>query len=131
MRGPNAERRPTENATGPLISSECEAIFRAGFGAWGIDPVPARRVAGRSITFDRPRAARYGKGFTITVTSAKKPYRKLGRGASTRRGVTVRLPAAVARRAKRRGMRLRAVVQDPYASAPLIRMAWQFRVRRG
>jgi len=60
------------------------------------------------------------------VTTRGEPFTEVGRGVSTRRGVKVRLRARLARRARRKGLALRAEVWERENTA--LQMVWRLRV---
>jgi hypothetical protein len=126
VRGEDAPREPSENDPGVAVAANCESIRLSGGYRFGLDPVPGP-VSGRLLTFDRLPAQGWREFFSVVVTPAEPPYRHLGKGTSTREGVTVELPADVARRARRRGMALRAELWEDGAK---LRMIWRFRVPR-
>ncbi len=115
---------------GPRLAASCEHVAWDLDGGWGIEPVPARPAARRTLFFERPAAAAHRRTIRLAVTDARKPYRELGRGVSTRRGVSVRVPRRIARRVRRKGMNLRAEVWDKRHARPgdRLRIIWRFRV---
>lgn len=126
--GPDSPRRPRENDPGASVAPDCEAISRPG--GWGIDPVPNKPVsASRRLTFDKPRGFIARDRFTLTVTSASRPYRALATGTSRSDGITVRLPRSVARKARRDGMTFRAEVHEALYATPRLQLVWRFRVK--
>lgn len=122
---PRATRRIRPHHKGPRIAPSCEAIVRSS-GSWGIDPVPgAPRPGRRTLFFGRPEGVAWSRRYEVIVTTRHRPFTKLGRGDSTRRGVKVRIPARLARRARREGLRLRAEVRNDQG---WLQMIWRFRV---
>ena len=132
--GADAPRPVDEQDPGPLVSPTCEVISRDGDRRWGIDPVPDDAPAGRTLVFPRPEGSRYSRAMELTVTTSRELFTKLGSGVSTRRGIEIRLPADIARRIRRKGMDLRAVVRDMGRfgpDKPVLRNIWRFRVAPG
>jgi hypothetical protein len=129
FRGADSPRQPIDADPGAVIAASCEAVVNGAGASWGLDPVPDDPVSGRSLSFSRPRGFRYRKVFFLVVTRADRPFTELGKGGSRLHGVRVRLPERVARRARQRGMALRAELWDASGGAPRLRMIWRFRVK--
>jgi len=108
-----------EGLRGPWISGTCEAI------AFGIDPVPNAPVSGRTIKFGVAAGGRPDEDFYLALSGVGEPFAELGRGQSTPNGITVRLPAEVAERARRDGFQFRADLNNP--ENPRQRVVWRFR----
>lgn len=127
-RGMDSPRQPRETDPGIYVSGSCEVIAKGGPGSWGVDPVPDVPVQRRRVVFDRPRGASFRKHFVV-LTPGNKPFRELGRGTPTRRGVSVKIARRVAKRARRHGATLRAEVYSQLFSTPELKMLWRFRVK--
>lgn len=121
----DSTRQPAQTDPGSMVAADCESLTREAFRSWGTDPVPGP-VSSRSLTFRLPPGRVHRDAFSVVLTPPSKPDKELGRGKSTPKGVTVRLPSDVARRARRRGMTLRGEVYE----GTRLRMIWRFRVPR-
>jgi len=123
--GENAERQPdrTRNV-GPLLAGDCESLAQQRFNACDIDPQP--KLKGRSLVFRRPKGARFHRRCYLTVTSANKPFRRVGRSPQKRGDTKVRVSRRIARRAARREVVLRAEMgRDGYDRT---KMVWRYRI---
>ena len=124
-RGPLAPRQvDAERDRGPWISGSCEELQSLA----SVDPVPDGRVKGRRLTFDLPSGARFRRGFRLDLSGVGRPFDVIASGRLKRRGVTLKLPRNVARRARRHGFQFRAELWNERApTGARLRVLWRFR----
>jgi len=78
------------------------------------------------LVFRRPKGARFHRRCYLTVTSANKPFRRVGRSPQKRGDTKVRVSRRIARRAARREVVLRAEMgRDGYDRT---KMVWRYRI---